>query len=97
MLALTQDATEVIEGLLAGPGVPEGAGVRIASAYPNEADAPGTLQVRLAVEPGDHDEVIEEAGARVFVEDAVTQYLDDKLLDVNLDGEQVRFALLGQA
>jgi iron-sulfur cluster assembly protein len=97
VLALTQDATEVIEGLLAGPGVPNGAGVRIASAYPTDTDAPAALQVRLATEPDDHDEVIEEAGARVFVEETVTGFLDDKLLDVDREGEQVRFAILGQS
>lgn len=96
MLALTQDATEVIEGLLAGPGVPDGAGVRIASAYPTDTDTPAALQVRLAAEPGDHDEVIQESGARVFVEDSVTGFLEDKLLDVDRDGDQVRFSILGQ-
>jgi iron-sulfur cluster assembly protein len=97
VLTLTQDATEVIEGLLAGPGVPDGAGVRIASAYPTGADAPSALQVRLAAEPNDHDEVIEDSGARVFVEDVVTGFLEDKLLDVDRDGDQVRFAILGQS
>jgi iron-sulfur cluster assembly protein len=96
VLTLTQDATEVIEGLLAGPGVPDGAGVRIASAYPADTDAPSALQVKLAAEPGDHDEVIEDSGARVFVEDAVIGFLDDKLLDVDREGDQVRFAILGQ-
>jgi Fe-S cluster assembly iron-binding protein IscA len=97
VLALTQDATEVIEGLLAGPGVPDGAGVRIASAHPADTDAPSALQVKLAAEPDDHDEVIEESGARVFVEDSVTGFLDDKLLDVDREGDQVRFAILGQS
>jgi iron-sulfur cluster assembly protein len=97
VLALTQDATEVIEGLLAGPGVPDGAGVRIAGADATDTAAPSALQVRLAAEPGDHDEVIQEAGARVFVEDAVTGFLDDKLLDVDREGDQVRFAILGQS
>lgn len=97
MLALTQDATETIEGILAGPEVPDGAGLRIAATNPSDGDVPSALQVRLAAGPDDHDEVIEEAGARVFVEDAVTEFLDDKLLDVDRDGPQVRFAILGQA
>jgi iron-sulfur cluster assembly protein len=96
VLALTQDATEVIEGLLTGPGVPNGAGVRIANAHPIDAEAPSALQVRLAAEPGDHDEVIQEAGARVFVEDSVTGFLDDKTLDVDRNGDHVRFSIVGQ-
>ena len=96
MLALTHDATETIEGILAGPGVPDGAGLRIATTHPTDGSVPSALQVHLAVEPGDNDEVIEEAGARVFVEGSVTDFLDDKLLDVDRDGEQVRFSILGQ-
>ena len=96
MLALTQDATETIEGILADPGIPDGAGLRIGTGYPTDDTAPRRLQVRVVPGPDEHDEVIEDAGARVFVEDAVTDYLDDKLLDVDRDGGQVRFAILGQ-
>lgn len=97
MLALTQHATEAIEGILGGPGVPDGAGLRIATAQQTDGGAPTALQVTLAGGPDEHDEVIEEAGARVFVEDTVTGFLDDKLLDVENDGSQVRFAIVGQA
>lgn len=39
------------------------------------------------------DEVIEDRGARVFIEDTVTSYLDDKQLDAQIVDRQVRFSL----
>jgi Fe-S cluster assembly iron-binding protein IscA len=94
MLALTDEATEAIEGLLSNPGMPEGAGVRIASSAPaTDGGASTGLEVALATEPDNGDEVIEEAGARVFLEDTVAELLDDKLLDVDRSGDQVRFSL----
>ena len=40
--------------------------------------------------------MIEEAGARVFLEDTVAELLDDKLLDVDRSGEQLRFSISRQ-
>jgi iron-sulfur cluster assembly protein len=96
VLTLTQNATEAIEGLLHGPGMPDGAGVRIASAAAGNGNEPAALQLGLAAGPDDHDEVIEEAGARVFVEETLASMLDDKLLDADREGEQVRFSIIGQ-
>jgi iron-sulfur cluster assembly protein len=95
LLTLTQNATSAIEGLLAGPGMPDSAGIRIASAITGDGNDPGALQLGLAAAPDDHDRVIQDHGARVFVEDAVVPLLDDKLLDADADGEQVRFSILG--
>lgn len=94
MLALTTDATNAIERILTAPGVPSGAGIRIMPAPgasdPNPANE---LQVAVAEEPGDGDEVIEDQGARVFVEDSVSSYLADKELDAQIVDERVRFSL----
>lgn len=97
VLALSDKATEAIERILARPEVPEGAGVRIASSAPTtDARGPSDLQLGLAAAPDDGDEVIEEAGARVFLEDTVAELLDDKLLDVDRSGEQLRFSISRQ-
>jgi iron-sulfur cluster assembly protein len=70
VLKLTPGATGAIEGILKAPGIPEGAGIRIAAAAPtNSAAAASELQVTVAAEPDDSDQLIEEEGARVFVED----------------------------
>jgi Fe-S cluster assembly iron-binding protein IscA len=101
VLALTEEATMTIEEILAEPGIPEGSGVRIATAIPatdpagNSAAATG-LQVGLAATPDANDEVIEERGARVFVEDTAAMLLDDKVLDAERSGEQVRFSIANQ-
>jgi Fe-S cluster assembly iron-binding protein IscA len=101
MLALTEEATVTIEEILAEPGVPDGSGVRIATAVP-EMDPAGNaaaetgLRVGLSAGPDTNDEVIEERGARVFVEDTAAMLLDDKVLDADRSGEQVRFSIARQ-
>lgn len=101
MLALTEEATTTIEEILAEPGIPDGSGVRIATAMPTmdpdgDAAAATGLQVGLAATPDANDEVIEERGARVFVEDTAALLLDDKVLDADRSGEQVRFSIANQ-
>ncbi len=97
MLALTSHATEAIERILIQ--MPDGAGIRITPGPAGGTDATpaAELQVAVAEEPGADDEVIEDQGARVFVEDTVSGYLDDKLLDAEVVDERVRFSLGGQA
>jgi Fe-S cluster assembly iron-binding protein IscA len=43
--------------------------------------------------PEDRDEVVEEQGVQVFLEPEVVPLLDDKLLDAELDGDEVRFTV----
>ena len=96
MLTLTPDATQAIEQLLEAPEIPEGAGVRIASSPAGSDSAspsPGELQLTVAEEPETSDEVIDQAGARVFLEQTVAEFLDDKLLDAEVVDEGVRFKL----
>jgi len=97
VLALTHNATDAIERILAAPGVPTGAGIRIAPGASNGDSGPvSELQLSVAEEPADGDEVIEDEGARVFVEDTVSGYLDDKQLDAAVTDERVSFSLAGQ-
>lgn len=97
MLVLTSEATQAIERILKAPGVPESAGLRIMPVGPNDdADVTSELQVELAEQPGERDEVIEGNGARVFVEDSLCGYLDDKMLNAEMVEERIRFSLAGQ-
>jgi iron-sulfur cluster assembly protein len=94
MLALTEDAAVMIERLLEKPDVPDHAGLRIAAGESTNGDGDSrSLQVMLAAEPADEDLVVEEAGARVFIEQTVAPYLDDKLLDVATDERGAQFSL----
>jgi Fe-S cluster assembly iron-binding protein IscA len=97
MLALTPEATQAIERILKAPGVPDRAGLRIMPVGPSDdSEVTSELQVEVAEQPGDKDEVIEAHGARVFVEDTICGYLDDKLLDAEMVQERIRFSLAGQ-
>jgi hypothetical protein len=41
--------------------------------------------------------VIDDGGARVFVDGTAAEFLDDKLLDASVVGEEVQFAIGVQA
>jgi Fe-S cluster assembly iron-binding protein IscA len=98
MLTLTPHATDAIERILEAPTLPEGAGIRIAPAPPTASATVGRdLQVTIAEEPDHNDEVIEEEGARVFVEGTVTEYLADKQLDARVVDERVGFTIAEQS
>jgi Fe-S cluster assembly iron-binding protein IscA len=99
VLTLTTDATEAIEQILTSPGVPSGAGLRITPGTSSDNDATPATELTVAVTegPAAGDEVIEDQGARVFIENTVSGYLDDKLLDAELVDERVRFSLGGRA
>lgn len=97
MLALRSEATQAIERILAAPGVPDGAGLRIMAVAPSdESEVTSELAVEVAEQPGERDEVIEEGRARVFVEDSLCGYLDDKMLNAEIADERIRFSLAGQ-
>ena len=93
MLVLTEAATEVVKSLTSTPQAPEGTGLRIAASGPTPGD-PGALQVTATAGPGDNDQVIDAAGAHVFLEPQAAAYLEDKVLDAQVDSEgQAHFSL----
>lgn len=88
MLTLTDNAQTLVRDITDRPEVPEGGGLRIAPA----ASAEG-LEVSLAAEPAPGDQVIDEGGARVFVEPQVATLLDDSTLDADPSGAGSGFVL----
>ena len=96
-MVLTPEATQAIERILKAPGVPDSAGLRIIPVGPGQdSEVTSELQVEVAEQPGERDEVIEADGARVFVEGSLCGYLNDKLLDAEMVQERIRFSLAGQ-
>jgi Fe-S cluster assembly iron-binding protein IscA len=87
MLTLSPSAVEAVDNLLHRPDVPEDAGLRIRTA--GEAQ----LTVAIAAGPEPDDQVIEEGGARVFVESEAVPMLDNAELDARTQGDQVAFGL----
>jgi iron-sulfur cluster assembly protein len=82
MLTLTENAVLVIRDLTAQQAAPEGAGLRIATDL-----AAGSLTLALAEQPAQGDQVVDESGARIFLDADAAQLLDDKALDAAVDAE----------
>ena len=93
MLVLTEAAVEVVKSVTDTPQAPDSAGLRITQSAQEPASA-NSLELAAAAEPGMNDQVVETSGARVFLDPPAAAYLDDKVLDAQVDGEgQVRFML----
>jgi Fe-S cluster assembly iron-binding protein IscA len=86
MLVLTEAAAEVVKSVTSTPQVPDSAGLRIASPE-QEPEGPGALQITATTGPRENDQVIETAGARVYLEPHAAIYLEDKILDARVDEE----------
>jgi len=80
MLTLTDNAVAVIRDLTSADEVPEGAGLRISS-----DPAAGGLTLSLAPQPMMGDQVVDESGARLFLDTEASMLLDDKALDAAID------------
>lgn len=89
MLTLTPNATTEIRNIIDNPEVPDGCGLRIAN-----DPAAGGLTLTLAATPAEDDQVLDENGARVFLEPQAASMLDEMALDADTDGDgQVRFTV----
>lgn len=90
MLTLTDNAVMVIRDLTAQQTVPQSAGLRIAT-----DPTAGALTLALVEEPAQGDQVMDNSGARLFLDSEAAQLLDDKALDAEVDeqgGVQFAFA-----
>jgi Fe-S cluster assembly iron-binding protein IscA len=93
MLVLTEAAAEVVKSVTDTPQASGGTGLRITQSAP-EPGSPNSLELAAAPQPGANDQVVETAGARVFLDPPAAAYLDDKVLDAEVDPQgKVRFTL----
>jgi iron-sulfur cluster assembly protein len=95
MLALTDSAVEAVKTLVeSSDDAEDSSGLRVVA----EPAGPRTnLQLSIVPVPAEDDEVIEEQGARVFLEPQAATLLDDKVLDASVEQGQVAFTLADQA
>lgn len=94
MLTLTENASTVVKTLVEQTGGPADAGIRISQ----DAADPSALHVMPTEAPLAGDQILEEAGARVFLEETAALTLDDQVLDAQVDDEGgVQFLLAGQS
>jgi Fe-S cluster assembly iron-binding protein IscA len=94
VLTLTENATTVIKSITGADAGTTDAGVRISQQDPTGAQL--ALNTAEAPQPG--DEVVEEQGARVFLDEGAAHSLDDKVLDATVDPQGgVEFTVIPQA
>ncbi|MFP5317875.1 MAG: Fe-S cluster assembly protein HesB [Acidimicrobiia bacterium] len=94
MLTLTPNATTVIRSLLDGSQLPETGGLRIAGA----SDGQQAFTVTTAPTPEAGDQVVEDSGARVFVDVTAAQALGETVLDADVDEQgNIQFLITAQA
>ncbi len=93
MLMLTENATSVVRALVERHELADDAGLRIAA----EGGDAGSLTVSATGSPAEGDQVVEESGARVFLEPVAAATLDGMVLDARVDDEgRVEFFLGAQ-
>jgi len=89
MLTLTEEAVSVVRRLTNEPESPDASGVRIAS----DPDT-GSLGLSLVTQPVPGDQVVEKAGANVYLDPEAALRLNDQTLDAVVDTQgQVNFSI----
>jgi iron-sulfur cluster assembly protein len=94
LLALTDNAVQVVKEILSSSDeVSETAGLRMVA---ERAGTQANFHLNVVPLPAEDDQVIEEQGARVFLEAEAASLLDDKVLDASVDQNQVAFTITDQ-
>ena len=86
MLTLTDNALTAVRTLTQDPEAPDGAGLRI---LPGDEG----LELILVAEPVPGDALIDDGGARVYVEPQAAELLNEQTLDAQVEEGQVSFFL----
>lgn len=94
MLALTDQAATVIEGILDESEAGPEAGLRISGT--TDGDGGASLEFTVAQEPEAGDAVLEEGGAKVFLDGVAAMVLGDKTLDAEAHQDHFHFSLSEQ-
>jgi Fe-S cluster assembly iron-binding protein IscA len=94
LLALTDSAVEAVKNIVSSSDeASETGGLRMVA---EQAGMQTNLQLSVVTLPAEDDEVIEEQGARVFLEPDAASLLDDKVLDASVEHNQVAFTIADQ-
>ena len=94
LLALTDSAVQAVKDIVASSNeLSETGGLRLVA---EREGVEANLQLSIVPLPAEDDEVIEEQGARVFLEPDAASLLDDKILDASVEQNQIAFAISDQ-
>lgn len=96
MLALTPNAAQAVEAIVAQPDAPEGAVLRITSEPSVEGSEP-IRDLRLAVVDAPEEDDLQVQGLALAVEPDTADFLEDKVLDADISAGNVQFSLYAQA
>ena len=93
MLALTQGAADAVETIVAQQEAPDNAVLRITTRTEsdNGSGPEHELEMALVTEPQEDDVIVE--GIPIAVEPTTLEFLDDKILDAEIQDGDVRFSL----
>lgn len=93
MLTLTDTASTVVKEIVKRNDDTERAGLRIEAESPDATD----FGVSVVPTPSEHDAVVEQRGARVYLDESAAVALGDKTLDARVDEDgRVAFDILPQ-
>ncbi|MGN9803997.1 iron-sulfur cluster biosynthesis family protein [Micromonospora sp. L32] len=84
MLKMTDNAVMVIRDLALQQDVAQDGGLRIAA----DTDA-GSLTIELVPEPAQGDKVVDNQGARIFLDPDAAELLEDTSVDATVDDEGI--------
>ncbi len=86
-LALTENAVAAVKEVVASaPEAQESSGMRIVAH--EAADGQPSFELSIASVPAEDDEVIEEQGARVFLDSNASDLLESRELDARVDSDR---------
>jgi iron-sulfur cluster assembly protein len=91
LLTITENAEHALDAVAAAENAPEGAGVRLSQGL----GANGQPAVGLALVPGPQpgDAIVDSANTPVFLAADVAELLEDKILDAQMEGDQIAFSV----
>lgn len=81
MLTLTENASTIVNEITSQIGLGESGGLRISA---DDSTQP-TFEITAAEQGEPDDQVVEQAGATVYLDEAAAVLLDDKILDATVD------------
>jgi iron-sulfur cluster assembly protein len=94
LLALTDNAVEAVRDIVSSSDEgSETSGLRMVA---EREGMQANFQLSVVPLPAEDDEVIDEQGARVFLEPKAASLLDDKVLDATVEQDQVAFTIADQ-
>jgi Fe-S cluster assembly iron-binding protein IscA len=94
LLTLTDGAVEAVKHIVSSSDeFSETGGLRMVA---EQTGMQTSLELSVVPLPAEEDEVVEEQGARVFLEPEAASLLDDKVLDASVEQSRVAFTIAEQ-